>query len=259
MADAGQITTAEAWREWKKRCAADRCGEEIAAMLRRFGAARFGSFIKKFAGKIGHYGEDLRLAEINDGWHLLETHACVANNRAGKRYKNWLFERADNQGGDFAAAMEQGATLLLRDVTRQHLRNEYAPAFMTSLNKPVGRDESAGLSLEELLPGHVDAFDEIAEREWRELAARHAGEFLANMDERQGLAIWARANGISFSDTAMQKKAKCSSALLHKTYQRLMQQIGATIKKTYPDEPPSALTHLACMIHTRIAELIPQK
>ncbi len=227
-------------------------------MLRRFGAVRFGSFIKKFATKIGHHGADLRLAETNDGWHLLESHACVANNRAGKRYKDWLFDRADKHGGDFAAAMEQGATLLMRDVTRQHLRNEYAPAFMTSLNKPVVRDEQT-TTLENFLPDHIDPFNEIAEREWHELAERHAGEFLAGMDERQGMAVWARDRGISFSDRAVLKKLNCSSALLHKTYQRLMREIGTALKKNYPDETPSALTRLACMIHANLAELIARK
>lgn len=250
-----QNTTAEAWREWKKRCAAGLCREDNAALLRRFGSLRFATFMKRYAASIGRREEGVRLALDVDGWHLLETHARAATNRAGKRYKDWLFARADAQEGEFVEALEVGATLLMRNVAREHLRAEHAPAFMTSIHRPVG----VGGTLEDLLPDHLDPHDAMAEREWVELAARHAGVWVDELDARQRLALWARARGIPFSNARLRKRARCTEAVLHKTYQRLMHQLAAMIKKTYPDEPPAALTRLACLIHAEAAGKINEK
>lgn len=252
-------TTPEAWREWKKRCAAGLCGAETAAQLRRFGSVRFATYVKKYAAGVGRFDDNIRPAEIADGWHLFETHARTAGNRAGKRYKDWLFERVNGGGVDFVAAIEAGVTLMMRDVVREHLRSEHAPAFMTSLQKPVGSGDGSTCTLEDLLPDHLDPATEAAEREWCALAARHTADFMASLDERQATALWGRARGVSFSDAGLRQRAGCSADVLHKTYQRLMHQLGDVLKAAYPGESPSALTHLACMIHADLVEKISEK
>lgn len=254
-------TTAAAWHEWKKRCAAGLCGGDTQRMLCRFGEARFNAYIRRFAAAAGRFESNPLVKETADAWHLLETHAHTGNHRSGKRYKDWMFDRANEQGGDFVSAMEAGASLLMRDVVRLHLRREHAPAFMTSMNKPVGTstDEESAMTLEDLLPGGVRIVDEIADREWNSLAQHHAGEFFARLDKLQAMTIWARSKGISFSDRRLLQWAKSNDTRLHKIYQRAMYDLGKTIKAMYPDEEPAALVHMAVLINTHIADAFFQK
>lgn len=249
------ITTADAWNEWKVRCAAGLCCRENADVLRRFGAARFRGFVKRY---VAHRSHADALAYANDaghGWHLFETYARTANNRAGKRYKDWLFERADQQAGDFVASVESGATLLIRDAVRDHLRNEYAPAFMASLQQPAGRSEGESVwTLEDLLPDDAVPADTVAEREWQALADTHAHELYEALDKQQRAAIWARDRGVAYSDQRLLDWVQSNPARLQKTYQRCIHDLGGRIKKKYPNETPAACIRMACLIHAAIAE-----
>jgi hypothetical protein len=254
MSENSHITTEEAWRAWKKHCAAGLCEPAHAANLRQFGSSRYLTYIRRYASRTGHHGEVRHHAGQSSAWHLFETHTCVAQGRAGKRYKDWLFERADAQAGPWLATMESGATLLMRDVVREQLRAEAAPAFMTSLQQPVSSGEGNVCTLEHLLPDHLNPLDEIAEREWHELAIRHTDEFFATLDLPQGMTIWARASGIELIDRRLASWSKCSRAALQKIYQRVMHDLGAQLQRAYPDESPAALTRMACMVHAGIAE-----
>lgn len=95
-------------------------------------------------------------SDAEDGWHRFETHLLLKNTRGGKRYKDWLFARAEHVEWHPWDAIQGGATLLLRDVVREYLRREHAPDRVTSLHRPVGMVGDSNVTLEELLPGAID-------------------------------------------------------------------------------------------------------
>lgn len=255
MAILAPDVTEEAWREWKRTCAAGLCSAETVSSLHRFGAHRFRYFMNRLNVHARSSGGALYHPEFSDGWHLLETHARVNKTRSGKLYKTWLFERARQQGGDFTAALESGATLIMRDAVREHLRKECAPPFMTSLNRPLTGPSGSTYTLEDLLPDEVNPADVVAEREWKDLASRHARELFKELGPREHAVLWARARGIFFHDARLQRKLKCSESLLYKIYQAVLHALGQHLKTHYPGESADALTRLACMTHAHLAAL----
>jgi len=255
--DNGDHTTSEDhWVEWKKVCSADLCVAETASALRSFGSMQFAAYLKRYASRVGHYGSAMNVVEVRDAWHLLETFSRVGTTRKGKRYKDWLFQRAEDDSGRRLSALEGGASLLMRDVVRDYLRKEHAPAFMISMNKPLGLEGGSALTLEELLPDQVSPLDEMSEREWRALAHQHAGKVYPSLDTRERLVIWARASGLALNDPRLLKRTQCSGSLLYLVHRECIHRIGIEIKKEYSEETPSALIHFTCMMLEELVELI---
>jgi hypothetical protein len=252
-------TTTEAWHHWKKACAADLCDAETAAMLRRFGAAKFSAYVKRYASRVGHYGQTMRVAESRDAWHLLETFARVGQTRSGKRYKDWLFQRAEHCGDNWLGAIEGGATLLMRNVVREYLRREHAPAFMTSLNKSLAGESGSTLTLEALLPDTLDFHDELAEREWLTLAKDRAAAIYPSLDSRERIFLWARAQGYPLNDERIVKWTRSGASVNYEVYRKAVERLGLMMKKFLPGESPAVLTHVTCMALAELVQIILSK
>lgn len=257
MAETQTLTTEAAWRDWLNACAADLCAPEHGAALKRFGAFRY----RVSLARLRNVRPTDPLSDAAHGWHLLEAHAATGRTRRGKRYKDWLFARAD-AAANWIQAMESGASLLLRDAVREQVRLEACPRFMVSLHAPLGGGGDAP-SLEELLPGRVAPEDEIAEREWRELARAHAAEWTEDLDRPARVAIWARGEGLSLNDPRLTRVAAATPSRLYKAHRSAVSRLASRVQRRYPDESPAALVHLVRLIldayHDRLGpELFPQ-
>jgi len=198
----------------------------------------------------------MRVAEARDAWHLLETCCRVGQTRKGKRYKDWLFERAEQSGDNWLVVIEGGATLLMRDVVREYLRREHAPAFMTSLNKPLAKDGGASFTLDDLIPDSRAIHDELAEREFLALARSHIAEFYPSLDPRERIILWARAQGYTLYDERVVKWTRTSASALYEIYRKSIERLALLIKKSLPGEPPAVLTHVTCLALTEVVEKI---
>lgn len=242
------------WRAWKKMCAAGLCDAESEADLRHFGAARFSLYMRRYGSLAG--GADHQNAE--HGWHLLETHAAAGTARRGKRYKDWLFARAD-QSTDWLSAVESGASLLMRDAVRETLRRECSPAWMTSIQQPLAGGDSSPLTLEDLLPDSVNPSDAVAEREWHELARAHAAETLPQLTECEQAVIWARGEGMALNDPALASRTGASESILYKTHRAAVENLCSHLKSRYTDTPAPCLIHLAGLILQELHRLISEQ
>jgi len=200
------------WREWKDRCALDLCSGPTQESLAAFAATHFGRHVRRCA----HITNQPYLSSPLTGresWHHLETFLMVRNSREGKRYKDWLFARADGVAGDDQLDAVAGtAAFLMRDAVREHLRQEHAPRGTMSLNAPVPGAEASGLTLEDLLPGAISPADEVAAREFERLAEAHARAFFEATPRRDRVAILAKHLGLSLADPAVLQKAGCARA-----------------------------------------------
>ncbi len=252
--DGGQhITREESWRMWKRLCAADLCDASTAADLRAFGTFRFLHGLQRYASRMGHRGPPLAAADAENGWHLLETYAALGATRRGKRYKDWLFDKAEG-AVDWLSSVEAGASLLMRDAVRERLRQEHAPAWMTSLQSPLG--VASDLSIEDLLPDSADPVSVIEEQEWREIAQAQAAAFLPELNERQRIVIWARAEGIPLNDSRLAARIGRRPGALYETYQSTVMDICGRLKKLYQDEPSSRMVLLARLVLEHLKKTI---
>lgn len=234
------LTTAEAWRVWKKACAADLCPAPEALALRQFGIHRFNHYLNRYAARLGRQGQVPRVAESGDAWHLLETYAQVGATREGKRYKDWLFARAPDQPHAWLNAVEAGATLLMRGAVREYLRREHAAAFMESMHRPLdGTAADSSFTLEELLPDTAEPLHTIAEKEWHMLAQQQAERWYLSLYARERIVLWAREQGYSLADPDLVKWAGCRKSVLHSTYTNCIHRLCHEIKGEFPDETPA--------------------
>lgn len=145
----------------------------------------------------------------------------------------------------------------MRDVAREHLRREYAPSNMISLNSPVsGLDERTDLTLEDLLPGTIDPRDEVATREFKHLATRHAQEFFVEMNQREKIAFLAKDLGISLAHREMEKAAGCRKSVLSQAYRDFILNIAGRIKKYYSTEDSDAVKMLTLMTLNEVKEMV---
>ncbi len=246
------------WQEWRRECAADRCSPSASANLKRFGKVRFATYCRRYASTTGDsqpLNKDFVSPEQDAAWHLLETHCHVGRNRAGKSYKNWLFARAVG-AANWSAAIEAGATLLMRDVVRGHLRREHSARFMCSLDAAHDADASGqAWSLAELIPDSTDPLSGIEEREMQELAINLAHQQCAHLSALERVVLVASAHKIPFNHIGLQHCCGRKKSTLATTYQHVLKELAARIRTVYPEQ--SAALCVA-MLRFTIAKLVKQ-
>jgi hypothetical protein len=242
MGDA-HITSETTWNAWRSACAAARCTPDVAAELRGFGARRFALYLRRYGSRTGHHGDDLVSPDEVHGWHLLETRCQTGSTRNGKRYKDWLLARAEG-ASDPVAALESGASLLLRDTVREYLRREYAPAVMDSLDRLMGCD-SGSWSLKDLLPAPSDPIEAVGEREIDALARTLAEQWVEGLDDREGKLLSARHRGWPLYDPRLVTWSGTSKSSLHRVYHRLIHHLGDMVNQACPDATAGERVDLA--------------
>ena len=236
----------ESFLEWKARCAMGLCSVAVQGELCEFGGLHFARYVRRYAHRTNTPCEGSILAG-RDAWHLYETYLTVRSNREGKRYKDWLFDRCVGMGESEVEAVVGGAVLLMRDVVRDHLRRECAPARMLSLQSPLGSPEESGLTLEDMLPGNIDPVDEVAGRELERLASMHAEELMARMELRDKVAVLAKNLGLSLAHPAVEKAAGCRKSVLNECYKNFITQTARWLKASYKEDDPDTVRILTLL------------
>jgi hypothetical protein len=236
------------WIEWKERCALSLCAESTIALLQDFARQRFRNYFRTYAARSGLRSSSLSGFEGRDFWHLFETHVQINASREGKRYKDWLFARAGGPADLSAERLESGATLLMRDVVREFLRQEYSAAWMQSIQSNVRAGEEGGWTLEDLLPGEADPISDVMEREYMELADKEAARILQELSRREKIAIAAREAGLSLADPRVEQAAGCRKSMLNRAWKDVAEKVVKDIRRAWSDEDPEAVLQLTLKV-----------
>ncbi len=254
----GTDSTGEAaWREWKAQCALDLCSKTTAAHLRQFGGRRFRRYVERCLPKSGPGRASADVLSPRDAWHRFEVHLCVRESRAGKRYKEWLFQRADPHEAHWERIVEAGATVLMRTVVREFLRHEHAVPWMRSLQDPLLGSDGTPLTLEDLLPGTLDPSDEAERKEIEEAAGHVAGEILSDLSSRERIAVAARDSGVSLSHSDVLKKAAgCQKSALYTAYRKVFHKIAARVQEDAEKATASEQAAFGLLIYDRLKNAI---
>jgi len=231
------------WKEWKELCALGLCTTTTQKALKTFTEHHGRRFIFRYAHRVG-LSNTHAMPSTDNMWHLFESHLTVKDNRDGKRYKTWLFDRATGPGT--ADTVNGGAVLLLRDVVREYLRREYMPARVVSMHSVVNEGLS-GLTIEDLLPGTLDTANEVAMRELEKFAESHARSLLAEMSLREKVALLARHIGVPSTEPEVVKLAGCQKSVLSKACQGFVAGACERLKAQYPDDDEEGVRMLIVM------------
>lgn len=250
------MTDCRDWTEWHQRCALHLCSETARRDLSHFALARFRTYARRYATRTNTDAAGIANLTEQEAWHRFETHLLVRNTRAGKAYKQWMFARGGADGSPRREIIESGATLIMRDVVREHIRRECSPAAVVSLDAPFPGSRGKGVPFGDLLAGGIDPSDTVAIKEMEDLSRRHAGEIFKQIDRREEAALLARASRTSFTDPAVQKAAGCGRTRLTEIYNALVERTVKQLKSEYPNEDRDALLQLTLMTFQSLSTMI---
>ncbi len=228
----------EHWARWTGACALGLCPGTTQATLRAFVDRHFRRYVNAYASRTAVRIPAALYLSPADAWHRFETWLCLRATRQGKTYKQWLLAHAADAE---TLHLERAATLLVRDVVREHLRREVSPVFMRSLDEPAGSpDGTTAVSLHELIPDRtpaptVDIMDVEAE----------ADAAFGCLSRRQRVALLARELGLALSQPAVLAAAECGKSMLCVAYESALQAVAAFVRSRFPGEPRPSQADLA--------------
>ncbi len=229
-----------AWDQWYSRCALARCGPAPAGLLRGFAGARSASLVRR----LGHLAEGMAAPDPRDAWHLFETHLVTTRTREGKRYKDWLFARAEGRvGRDRIDTIQGGATLILRDVVREWIRREARPFGTASLDAPIPGTQ--GLRLADLVPADSCTADEIEARDLDAHAQQTAAREFEAASRRVRIGLCLRALGHPLDGPAVERAAGCGKSSLHAAVRSFTIGLAAGVVRDHPAEAPGTAHAIA--------------
>ncbi len=222
-------TTPAQWHEWRRRCAIAKCGRNTAFALSSFVSSRF----RHYAAHV--VGETSAPAETPDPavcFGLVEHWMAVSRPVSGRRYKEWLFTRANGQNGVARqGAILSGASLIVRSVVRKWLANS-RPREELSLDAPVPGME--GVTFADLVPDQSSApFDDPAMRDY---AASIADKVFKKMNRRAKLVMLARSAKLPLSHPRLLEVFGMGKTKTAETWKEVLAKIAVIVKKRWPDE-----------------------
>ncbi|MBU0677158.1 MAG: hypothetical protein KJ626_03500 [Verrucomicrobia bacterium] len=246
-----------AWKAWKELCALNLCAADFQGMLGEFARVRAQRYIQAYAHRTNASAQAISL-NGRDAWHLFETYHAVRDTREGKRYKEWIFASIERAADGEADALEGRAALLMRDVIREFLRREFSPPQAISMRSTVPGADGSSQSVEDLLPGTANPEEEVALREYEQLARRHAEEFVFTLKPREKIAILAKELGLPLSHPTVQTLAGRRKSALSDTYRQTFTRLAKSLSSSYPQEDRSAVRHIILRTFSHVGVLVSQ-
>ena len=240
----------EHWEEWRSRCAIARCGAVTAAALRGFAWLRFQRYARAV---LREDAVSARLPSAEQCWMLLEAYLSVARPRSGRRYKEWLFARLEGAADDPLNVIQGGASLLLRDVVREHLRQEVSAYGVISLDAPAGPGLE-GVSLHELLPAGMD--DNVLGHEREQLADGVADRVLNMLSDSIRLILLAKELHLPLYHPVVLGVAGVGRSRASELWRSTFNRLADDVRDCFPGEPPVWHLRLALAASARLGEKI---
>ncbi len=239
-------TKLESWLEWKDRCALALCSPEVQADLTQFANPILLNKLRDFSEELAEdffaAGNASRAAsDPLRGWHLFESHTHAVTVRTGKRHKDWMFEWVSRSHGDPQDLMEKAFSVQLRPAVRHYIEAETKwpkreSAFQLLVDSWSEDGDQIGVVLPDTLADDPSTL--AALRELQSLAEQMAGQLFRSLDFRARAVLAAKEAGLSLANPAFEAFCGSKKSVLNELYQKVGQQIQATIQHEYAEEDP---------------------
>ena len=236
----------EHWQMWRKRCALARCTASVSQDLQGFAFSRFQRYLQKI-------GQSHAVPKAPDAWHAFESHLVLGRSRPSKAWKEWLFAR----GGEPPTLdrIQGGATLIMRDVVREHLRREHAPGWIRSLDAPIASDtgsDTTSPSRGDLLPDSHDPIAAIEEQELQVLATTIFPHVANLLSPRQRIALITHHKGKALSHPSVMRAAQCGKSSLCNALHQALQRLAQLLQDGLPQETAATRITIASLLIEKI-------
>ena len=222
-------TTTAQWREWRQCCAIAKCEKATALALSSFVANRF----RHYAAHV--VGETSVPAETPDAagcFGLVEQWMSVARPVSGRRYKEWLFSRAEGQRGEVRqGTILSGASLVIRTVVRKWISSS-RPRTELSLDAPV--PGLKGVSFADLIPD--ESTSTLGDPLLEDLARTVADEVFRQMKRTVRLVMLARSARLPLYHPRLLAEFGMGKTKAAETWKDVLAEIARRVASRWPDE-----------------------
>jgi hypothetical protein len=245
------------WEEWKERCAIGLCGSEASADLCTYGGRAIAGLWRKFGGKLSEPFESNQ-----QRWHLFESymHACSA--RTGKRWKDWLFEKADGSSDPFVVVLEKEAYECMDSTVRKycvgesHRKAHQAGVWLNHWDEPVSNSEQSAMTYGEVFAGNP--WEEPAQlaawNELRAIAQAEAEELFRTLDQAGKTVLLAKRLEISLGEPAVERMAGKKKTALYGLQKEIGERNRSHLLEKYSSEDARTLEALVALAEEALAE-----
>lgn len=253
-------THLEDWLEWKDKCAIRLCSPDVQSRFEIFALSRMPGLAKESVSNA------LGSVSGRDCWHEFECHTHAASRTTGKRWKDWLFERASmsaSRGRDPVSALQANATnMFKRDVGRAFAGNEGSVRIMgggkettvVSLEEPRGQNDSGdSLRLEYLIsssPDENNPYNVAALREIEVMAEEQAQKFFADLPFRDRVILWTIGEKVSLDHPEVARLTETRKSVLYERRKAILERLRSQIRETFPDDDLEDVQYL--YVRTRL-------
>ena len=235
------------WQLWRDVCALARCTDEARHDLQGFACNRFTRYLQKSRPSAA-------APSAADAWHAFESYLALGHNRTAKAWKQWLFARGGKK--PTRDCVQGGATLVMRDVVREHLRREHAPVWMTSLDAPVEGQRAPYISptnsVADLLPDPVDPLIAVDANEQMQLADHLYPMVTQQLPFRDRIALTVHQAGKALYHTSVLTAAGCSKSSICNALHHGMQKLAVLTNNALPKECPYTRMKVATILLHKI-------
>lgn len=246
------------WQAWHRTCVLSACELPAREALQRFAFKHWRYYAKRCAGMIEGGKTPLAMPSAEVAWHDFETGLRLRRSRRGKTYKQWLFARVPSDAGEAQrlAAIEGGASLIMRDVVRERFRREMSRRGTFSLNAPVPGASGESLTVQDLLPSPASTRDDVYQRDLAVLGAATAKALCRDsLSRRAKIALLAREWGVSSAHPAVLRAAACGKSVMYTAYHDALKTIAGTVNQRFRRDDRETR---ACLAVATLQALIPE-
>ena len=220
------------WEEWRERCAIVKCGAEGADAMRALVHHRFRLNV---AAVLGWRNVESATPDAGACFGLLEEWCAASRQRGGRRYKEWLFARAEGQSGAaLLATIESGVSLLVRNVARKWLAGQKRDDAV-SLDAPI--PGTNGLSLSDLVPDETapSASDALMGED----AETVARAVFKKMKPSVRLVMLSRVARLPLYHPRLLAEFGFGKSRANEVWKGVIGEIASAVAEEWPGEPPS--------------------
>ncbi len=250
-------TKPEAWQEWKELCAIQICGEDVQDNLCSYGGKVVSQLWRKFSPEVAQPFESNR-----QRWQFFESYMHATSGKTGKRWKDWLFEKAESSSDDLVTVLEKEAHACMRTTVIQfcssegHLKAHLARVPLTALDAPLSTatdshvtfgDTRAGNPWEE--PSQAAAWNEL-----RDIAHKEAADLFLTLDHKGKTALLADCLEISLDDAHVQNLAGAKKTALYDRLVKIHAKAEAQLRGTYLAEDARTIESLVALTREELHE-----
>lgn len=248
-------TSIESWIEWKRQCALGKCNESVQGELVDFSEPIVLNAFQKYDFQLTIPGETKAAR-----WHLFESYMHTSSGATGKRWKDWLFEKAAASSDDPVQALEGMAGRCMWSAVRTfccaegRTKDWQAGRSLVSKDAPGVHD---GATLEETLrgPAWLDPSSQVASMELQQIADEEAARYFHTMEWRARVVLLANDLGLSLAHPEVEAAAGRKSSTLYALLNipgggpdcsRLLEELRQQLGREYESEDSQTFAELCC-------------